>query len=96
MKESILDPKARLVQGYPPVMVTYTLNDDELGALVALIKSLSAGRQDKEPTPGEASNPGDDLAAQGQKVDQRTLSSAADALPNQRARRPSVPESRHA
>lgn len=70
VKESILDPKARLVQGYPPVMVTYTLNDDELGALVALIKSLGAGQQDKEPTPGEASSPGDDLAAQGQKLAQ--------------------------
>lgn len=64
VKESILDPKARLVQGYPPVMVAYTLNDDELGALVALIKSLGAGKQDVEP--GEASSPGDDLAAQGQ------------------------------
>jgi cytochrome c oxidase subunit 2 len=66
LKESILDPKARLVQGYPPVMVAYTLNDDELGALVALIKSLGAGQQDDEPTPGEASSPGDDLATQGQ------------------------------
>jgi cytochrome c oxidase subunit 2 len=42
LKESILDPKARLVQGYPPVMVTYTLNDDELSAVIALIKSLGA------------------------------------------------------
>lgn len=70
LKESILDPKARLVQGYPPVMVAYTLNDDELGALVALIKSLGAGQQDDEPTPGEASSPGDDLAAQGQRLAQ--------------------------
>ncbi|MGV8886721.1 MAG: c-type cytochrome [Pseudomonas sp.] len=70
LKESILDPKARLVQGYPPVMVAYTLNDDELGALVALIKSLGAGQQDDEPTPGEASGPGDDLATQGQRLAQ--------------------------
>ncbi|TFB43263.1 cytochrome c oxidase subunit II [Pseudomonas sp. F01002] len=70
LKESILDPKARLVQGYPPVMVAYTINDDELGALVALIKSLGAGQQDDEPTPGEASSPGDDLAAQGQRLAQ--------------------------
>ncbi|MFW0759291.1 c-type cytochrome [Pseudomonas sp. H11T01] len=62
LKESILDPKARLVQGYPPVMVTYTLNEDELGALVALIKSLGAAGQD------EASGPGDDLVAQGQRL----------------------------
>jgi cytochrome c oxidase subunit 2 len=63
LKESILDPKARLVQGYPPVMVAYTLNDDELGAIVALIKSLGA-----EPSASEASGPGDDLAAQGQRL----------------------------
>ena len=63
LKESILDPKARLVQGYPPVMVAYTLNDDELGAIVALIKSLGA-----EPSASEAPGPGDDLAAQGQRL----------------------------
>jgi cytochrome c oxidase subunit 2 len=65
VKESILDPKAKLVQGYPPVMVTYTLNEDELGALVALIKSLGA-----ESSASEASGPGDDLAAQGQRLAQ--------------------------
>ena len=70
LKESILDPKARLVQGYPPVMVTYTLNDDELGALVALIKSLGAAQQDNEPSASEASGPGDDLATQGQQLAQ--------------------------
>ncbi|WP_415765303.1 c-type cytochrome [Pseudomonas sp. ZB1P45] len=70
VKESILDPKARLVQGYPPVMVAYTLTDDELGALVALIKSLGAAQQDNEPSASEASGPGDDLAAQGQRLAQ--------------------------
>ncbi|MHC8292419.1 cytochrome c oxidase subunit II [Pseudomonas sp. LB3P58] len=70
LKESILDPKARLVQGYPPVMVTYTLNDDELGALVVLIKSLGAAQQDNEPSASEASGPGDDLATQGQQLAQ--------------------------
>ncbi|MGH8383137.1 c-type cytochrome [Pseudomonas sp.] len=68
LKESILDPKARLVQGYPPVMVAYTLNDDELGALVALIKSLGAAQQDDERSSNQASGPGDDLAAQGQRL----------------------------
>ncbi|WP_095082827.1 c-type cytochrome [Pseudomonas sp. Irchel s3h17] len=68
LKESILEPKARLVQGYPPVMVAYTLNDDELGALVALIKSLGAARQDDELSTGEASGPGEDLATQGQRL----------------------------
>ncbi|WP_439861468.1 c-type cytochrome [Pseudomonas sp. MBLB4136] len=41
LKESIIDPKARMVQGYPPVMVAYSFAEDELDALVALIKSLS-------------------------------------------------------
>ncbi|CAI8714252.1 c-type cytochrome [Pseudomonas sp. IT-P4] len=68
LKESILDPKARLVQGYPPVMVAYTLKDDELGAVIALIKSLGAAGQDGEPSTGEASSPGEDLVAQGQRL----------------------------
>ncbi|PVZ62172.1 cytochrome B [Pseudomonas sp. B1(2018)] len=68
LKESILDPKARLVQGYPPVMVAYTLKDDELGAVIALIKSLGAAGQDDQPSTGEASSPGDDLVAQGQRL----------------------------
>ncbi|CAI8716172.1 cytochrome c oxidase subunit II [Pseudomonas sp. IT-P74] len=68
LKESILDPKARLVQGYPPVMVAYTLKDDELGAVIALIKSLGAAGQDDEPSTGETSSPGEDLVAQGQRL----------------------------
>lgn len=63
LKAAILDPKARRVQGYPPVMVAYTLNDDELGALVALIKSLGTERQGDE-----LSGAGEDLAAQGQQL----------------------------
>ncbi|MBU6959581.1 cytochrome c oxidase subunit II [Pseudomonas sp. CVAP len=63
LKSAILDPKARRVQGYPPVMVAYTLNEDELGALVALIKSLGTARQSDE-----LSAAGEDLAAQGQQL----------------------------
>jgi cytochrome c oxidase subunit 2 len=68
LKESILDPKARLVQGYPPVMVAYTLKDDELDAVIALIKSLGAAGQVDEPSTGDASGPGEDLVAQGQRL----------------------------
>ncbi|EUB72122.1 cytochrome c oxidase subunit II [Pseudomonas sp. GM41(2012)] len=68
VKESILDPKARLVQGYPPVMVAYTLTEDELGAVVALIKSLGVAQQ--EPSIGEKLDGGDDLATQGQRLAQ--------------------------
>ena len=65
LKESILDPQARLVKGYPPVMVAYTLKDDELGAVIALIESLGVAGQDAEPATGETSQ---DLAAQGQRL----------------------------
>lgn len=68
LKESIFDPNARLVQGYPPVMVAYTLTEDELGAVVDLIKSLGAARQDDELSASQALRPGDDLAAQGQRL----------------------------
>ena len=68
VKESILDPKARLVQGYPPVMVAYTLTEDELGAVVTLIKSLGVAQQ--EPSTGEKLDGGDDLATQGQRLAQ--------------------------
>jgi len=68
VKESNLDPKARLVQGYPPVMVAYTLTEDELGAVVALIKSLGVAQQ--EPSTGEKLDGGDDLATQGQRLAQ--------------------------
>ncbi|MCP1481426.1 cytochrome c oxidase subunit 2 [Pseudomonas chlororaphis] len=64
LKESILEPQARLVQGYPPVMVAYTFSQDELAAVVAFIKSLSAAGQ-KEQGPADAQ---DELAAQGQRL----------------------------
>ncbi len=43
IRESILDPRAKLVMGYQPVMPTYQgrLKDREIDALVAYIKSLS-------------------------------------------------------
>lgn len=66
LKESILKPQARLVQGSPPVMVAYTLNDDELTAVVALIKSLGGAQQ--EPSASEKLDRGDDLATQGQRL----------------------------
>lgn len=66
VKESILTPQARLVQGYPPVMVAYTLSDDELGALVALIRSLGTAQQGDEGSAGA----GEDPVAQGQQLAQ--------------------------
>ncbi|MFZ6044610.1 c-type cytochrome [Pseudomonas sp. CR3202] len=66
LKESIQDPKARLVQGYPPVMVPYTFSQDELTALVAFIRSLSAAGQQEQGATGT----GGDIVAQGQQLAQ--------------------------
>jgi cytochrome c oxidase subunit 2 len=65
--ESILEPKAKLVQGYPPVMVPYTFQQEELDALLALIKSLS-GESPDEQAPADAAAASDDLAAQGRQL----------------------------
>jgi cytochrome c oxidase subunit II len=42
VRESILEPQAKIVQGYQPVMNTYKgmLSDDEIAALIEFIKSL--------------------------------------------------------
>lgn len=39
-KESVLDPNAKLVQGYPAVMVAYEFSDSQLEALIAFARSL--------------------------------------------------------
>ncbi|MNM66828.1 Alternative cytochrome c oxidase subunit 2 [compost metagenome] len=62
IRESILDPKAKLVKGYPPVMVTYTFSDDEVAALIAYIKSLSAAGQDTAAAGAAAPASGQQLA----------------------------------
>lgn len=42
IRESILDPQAKVVEGYPPVMPTFKgmLNDDEITFLIEYIKTL--------------------------------------------------------
>lgn len=40
LKESIVDPAAKLVQGYPGVMVAYEFSDEQLDALVAYMRAL--------------------------------------------------------
>jgi cytochrome c oxidase subunit 2 len=42
LRESILQPGARVVQGYPNVMPAYALGEEELAALVAYIQALGA------------------------------------------------------
>ena len=48
LRESITDPNAKLVKGYPPVMVAVPLSDEQLDALVAYIQSLTTA---EVPTP---------------------------------------------
>ncbi|TQV86771.1 c-type cytochrome [Exilibacterium tricleocarpae] len=49
LKESILAPNAKLVQGYPAVMVPYDLSEAELNLLVAYTRSLAGAGPDAEP-----------------------------------------------
>lgn len=50
IRESILEPQARVVAGYEPVMPTYQgrLTDGEIGALIEYMKSLSGVPADTE------------------------------------------------
>jgi len=51
LRESIYDPKAKVVKGYPAVMPTFkgSLSPDDVGAIIAYLKSLSGEKeQDKE------------------------------------------------
>ena len=70
LSESIRDPKAKLVQGYPPVMVPYTFSQDELGALLALIQSLGDEPPEAEPSTSAATGAATDLSARGQQLAQ--------------------------
>ena len=47
LRESILEPQAKVRAGYRPVMPTYQgqLKDEEIAALIAYIKSLSGGEE---------------------------------------------------
>ncbi len=40
--ESIIEPAAKIVEGYPPVMVAYDFSEEQLDALVAYMASLSS------------------------------------------------------
>jgi cytochrome c oxidase subunit 2 len=44
-RNSIKDPQRQVVQGYPNVMLYYFLSEDDIGALIAFAKSLSAQPQ---------------------------------------------------
>ncbi|OZG70729.1 cytochrome B [Hahella sp. CCB-MM4] len=66
IKESISQPKAKIVQGFPPVMVAYNLDDENLAALIALIKSLA---QPSEESKDSGSQGATDQKGHGEKTD---------------------------
>jgi cytochrome c oxidase subunit 2 len=57
IRESILDPGAKIVSGYKPLMPTFQglVTEEQLNALVAYIKSLSAPKADLVPAKASVS-----------------------------------------
>jgi cytochrome c oxidase subunit 2 len=55
IRESILNPQAKIVQGFGPIMPTFQgqVSEDQLVQLIAYIKSLHA----EGPTPATAASP---------------------------------------
>lgn len=53
VRESIIDPKAHVVDGYSPVMPSYKgqLSDDDIDSLIAYLKTLSASSGNQAATP---------------------------------------------
>jgi cytochrome c oxidase subunit 2 len=56
VRESILDPGAKIVNGYKPMMPTFQglLSEEQLNALVAYVKSLSAAKPGAAPATAAA------------------------------------------
>jgi cytochrome c oxidase subunit II len=74
IRESILDPGAKIVNGYKPVMPTFQglVSEEQLNALVAYVKSLSAAKPGEAPGKTSArALPGtnSDSPAQGSQVE---------------------------
>ena len=63
VRESILDPGAKVVKGFKPVMPTFQglVSEEQLNALVAYVKSLSSSGQ----TGGETATPATVIPSQG-------------------------------
>jgi cytochrome c oxidase subunit 2 len=69
IRESILDPGAKIVKGFKPVMPTFQgiVSEEQLNALVAYVKSLSSTRPGNAMAAGSSSPPAKS-AAQGSQV----------------------------
>ena len=57
IRESILDPGAKIVNGYEPVMPTFQglVSEEQLNALVAYVKFLSEAKPGQTPSKASAS-----------------------------------------
>jgi len=64
IRESILEPKAKIVQGYNPQMPSFKgqLSDDDIASLIAYMKSLS----DRGETASDAAQANDSTASEGE------------------------------
>jgi cytochrome c oxidase subunit 2 len=53
VRESILDPKAKVAAGYEPIMPNFTglLSEEQLAQLIAYIKSIGGPQQGAAPLP---------------------------------------------
>ena len=71
IRESILDPGAKIVNGYKPVMPTFQglVTEEQLNALVAYVKSLSAPKPDVSPAKASASPASQNVQAPGSQVE---------------------------
>ena len=67
VRESILQPEAKIVKGFKPVMPTFQglVNEEQVNALVAYIKSMS-GKQEGEKTNASVDAPRRSEQAQAQ------------------------------
>ena len=64
IRESILNPQAKLVAGFGPIMPTFQgqISEDQLVQIIAFIKSLPGAGQQQQPavaaSPSPAATPG--------------------------------------
>jgi cytochrome c oxidase subunit II len=71
IRESILDPGAKVVNGYKPVMPTFQglVTEEQLNALVAYVKSLSAPKPGTPPAKASVSPASQGERGQGSQVE---------------------------
>lgn len=87
LRESILNPNAKMVDGYPAVMVAYEFSDDQLDAIIAYTKSLSEDSASENGPP--SSSRSTDLAAKGLQIAQQQGCIACHSLDGSRSVGPS-------